>query len=521
MPNTGKFLENDRHLLPLLKWYLQHVDENIASVTQLDDRDYEYIKNPDGTVTGIRPDVVCGGQAGGHNLAEGYWRAFAQSLARDSEMPEKIRVISFINHSNVHWTCSVSEFLLDPIFYQQLKDVLHQKYSQTEIAALRTIDLQNFINAYLKSKVLNIDIIHNQKIKGVTDVFIHHYDSHNPKNDQGRYYLDYLKTLKGFVAENRDGGPSILIDSKDCKRQVGNTCGDSTLYNGYTAGILGLDPGLKENQIASEALRAFAEDHVSVLTSSPKDKPQAQSVVQFIAKVTNKAKQLEVDRIHVLSTEAVISSPAVLKNPSQPMTHSSEWLKAEPVHYQYDETTNSSAKKTRKRVLSEPLLTTLNAHIQSVEGTQPSTPINKAFVSAYMQKLKAVYPEKKWACAELSENRCEFSEKKEDGTSFILEHIMDGIKLEGENRAIDEMVKAIKELDILTSEEDELVFDVIVESKEEALKACQKLFASGIKEAQLENVQIVGKVLNSEERKAFLLEVDNIFASHHKHFKHS
>ncbi|MGE4350405.1 MAG: hypothetical protein AB7D28_11670 [Candidatus Berkiella sp.] len=520
MPNTMNFLSNDLHLLPLLKWYLGQVNETLVSVDKIDDSHYEYINNPDGTISGIRPDVVCQRQAGGQNISEGYWRAFAQSLVRDSEMPEKIRVISFINHSNVHWTCSVSEFALDPIFYQQLKDALHQKYSQTEIAALRTIDLQNFINAYLKSKGLDIDIIHNQKIKGATEVTIHHYDSHNPKNDQGRYYLDYLKTLNGFVAENRDGGPSILIDSKDCKRQVGNTCGDSTLYNGYTAGILGLDPGLKENQVESEALRAFTETQAADLRSNPKDKSQAESVVQFVAKVTHKAKQLEVDRVHVLSTEAVTSPPTVLKNPSQPMTHSGEWLKAEPVHYQYDEK-NSSAKKTRKRALSEPLLTTLNAHVQSVEGTQPSTSINKAFVSAYMQKLKAVYPEKKWACAELSENRCEFSEKKEDGTSFILEHIMDGIKLEGENRAIDEMVKAIKELDILTSEEDELVFDVIVESKEEALKACQKLFASGIKEAQLENVQVAGKALNPEERKAFLLEVDNISASHHKHFKHS
>lgn len=518
MPNTGKFLENDRHLLPLLKWYLQHVDERIASVNQLDDSNYEYIKNLDDSVAGIRPDVVCQRQAGGQNISEGYWRAFAQSLVRDSQMPEKIRIISFINHSNVHWTCSVSEFALDPIFYQQLKDALHQKYSQTEIAALRTIDLQNFINAYLKSKGLNIDIIHNQKIKGATEITIHHYDSHNPGNAKGGCYLNYLETLNVLVAENIDEGPSISVESKDCKKQVGNTCGDSTLYNGYIAGILGLDPGVKENQIASESLRAFAEDHVSVLKSSTKDKPQAQSVVQFVAKITHKAKQLEVDRIQVLSSEAVTSPPTVLENPSQLMTYSGESLKAEPVHYQYDEK-NSSAKKTRKRSLSEPLLTTLNAHIQSVGGTQPSTPINKAFVSTYMQKLKAVYPEKKWACAELSKNRCEFSEKKEDGTSFILEHIMDGIKLEGENRAIDEMVKAIKELDVLTSDEDELVFDVIVESKEEALNACQKLFASGIKEAQLENLHVAGKALNIEERKAFLLEVDNISVLQHKRFK--
>ena len=518
MPNTGKFLENDRHFLPLLKWYLQHVDESIASVTQLDDRDYEYIKNPDDTVTGIRPDVVCQRQSGGQNISEGYWRAFAQSLARDSEMPEKIRVISFINHDNEHWTCSVSEFTLDSEFYQQLRDALRQEYSQIEIAALRTIDLQNFINAYFKSKDLDIDIIHSQKIRGATEAAIHHYDSHNPGSAKGGYYLAYLETLNVLVAENMDEGPSIFVDSKDCKKQVGNTCGDSTLYNGYIAGILGLDPGLKENQIASEALRAFAEDHVSVLTSSPKDKPQAQSVVQFVAKVTHKAKQVDVDRLQVLSAEDVAPSPTVLKNSSQPMTHSGEWIKAEPVHYKYDET-SSAAKKSRKRAHSEPLLTTLNAHVQSIEGAQPSTPINKAFVSAYMQKLKAVYPEKKWACAELSENRCEFSEKKENGTSFVLEHIMDGIKLEGENRAIDEMVKAIKELDILTSDEDELVFDVIVESKEEALNACRKLFASGVKEAQLENVHVAGKALNTEERKAFLLEVDNISASQHKRFK--
>lgn len=311
MPNTAKFLINDVHLLPLLQWYLQSVEPSLRSVHKLDDKHYEYIKGSEGCVAGIRSDVVCREKAGSYNIVEGYWRTLAQSLRQNDEVPQSIRVVSFINHNDIHWTSSVATFSVDQDRYRGLKQALEEKYTNEQIKKMTTNELQHFINAQFPE----IDIFHSFEIKGAKAILVDHYDSHSPGNPKGRYFSRYFPTLKALTEANTNSGIDLSIQSKSCKQQLGNTCGDYTLFNGFSAGVLGLDVGDKSHQIDSVLLRSLSEHVIPVLSSTPSDEQHALKAEQKIKDLVGKSKTVafkpaEIDVINSTQKEQPEVHPA-------------------------------------------------------------------------------------------------------------------------------------------------------------------------------------------------------------------
>ncbi len=367
--DMGLMLANDTHLKPLLHILLGEYDPKLAQKDQLDQEDWEYIESPDGSVASFRLDVVAGGRAGGINIIDGYIRTLAHCL-KQGKMPPTIKVISIINHSQVHWTSSIAEIQVDPDFYQIIQSAFVGQ-------DLNKMSIQGIVNQIYQQlhpdqDAHQIDDHVDMKLYGAKKATIKHYDSHNanPKRNVGAYYYAYMETLDLLLNANNDIGMSI--QPAPCKQQKGNTCGDNSLWNGYMGGVLGLSPEEEYAQMDSEALRAFAEHNLEDLRGDALDSDVDVAIhvrerVQFLVKQSSPPPSPNVDHVHdhvhdhshdhVKSksskspdtTSTKTSSP---KTTSEKVTSTASTKKSIPKESVVKPT---STKKTKPNVLSEKL----------------------------------------------------------------------------------------------------------------------------------------------------------------------
>lgn len=258
--NMGMMLTNDEHIKPLLHYYLGELKPQLASKAALNEADWEYVQSPDNNIASFRLDVVAGGRSGSMNIRDGYLRALALCLQNDTT-PDRIRIVSIINHHQLHWTCSVTKIDIDPDFIDKLKTALKDH----DIKNMPTFRVVNLINAFLHPGKSGAQVEDNLVLFGTNKVNILHYDSHNPdpKRYIGSYYETYRKTLDGLIQANPD--KAITVAPAKCKGQKGNTCGDNSLWNGFMAGVLALNPQEEFVQVDSTALRALSEHQAPAL----------------------------------------------------------------------------------------------------------------------------------------------------------------------------------------------------------------------------------------------------------------
>lgn len=256
--DINTMLENDTHLRPLLEYYLQTFNPDLATKSAIDEEDWEYLPAPDGSISGFRLDVVAGGRSGAMNIRDGYLRALAHCLKNGSS-PPSINIISIINHEQIHWTSSVAEIQISPNFIEQAK----QFFQGSELKMLSINEIVNRLNAAYHPKKTAYQIEDDLHLIGAAKIVVKHYDSHNadPKKHKGPYYAAYKKSLKPLI----DSNPRSSLEATKCKQQQGNTCGDNSLWNGFTAGVLKLSPEEELFQMDSSSLRTFSEHQVSDL----------------------------------------------------------------------------------------------------------------------------------------------------------------------------------------------------------------------------------------------------------------
>lgn len=301
MPNIAKFLTHHEHLQPLLKWYLHQM----AAVLKQPSQDYGYIQKLNSDVVGIQTYVACRGNVGSECLAEGYWYALIQSLKLNNENPKTIRIVSFINHNELHWSTSVSTFTLDYKFHQKLKKSLFETYTKDEMANITIEKLRDFINI----KFFTADATHNFEIKGTDSIHIDHYDSHEPNNPISRYSNQYFKTLEQLINHNSKNGVKIFAQPKNCKHQLGNTCGDYSVFNGVVGGILELDVGNSSYQMDTVMLRTLSEHVIPALKA---DRSENSLALKAVQKINSLVSHLKAEKTN-MKKDKVSSSPSFRK----------------------------------------------------------------------------------------------------------------------------------------------------------------------------------------------------------------
>ncbi len=286
--DMGKMLRNDKHLKPLLHILLGEFDPKLAQKKELEQEDWECIQSPDGSVTGVRLDVVAGGRAGGINIRDGYVRALAHCL-KQGLRPPNIRIVSIINHPG-HWTSSVTEIQVNPDFYESLEAIL----AGQSLKEMPVHEIVNHINAALHPDQDAHQIDDDMRLFGANKVTIKHYDSHNanPKKYVGGFYAAYKKSVDALLNANKE--IDITIEPAPCKQQEGNTCGDNSVWNGFMGGVLGLSPEQEFVQMESEALRTFSEHNIEKLRKKALDSdiPVAIQVRERVQENIVLAKQL-------------------------------------------------------------------------------------------------------------------------------------------------------------------------------------------------------------------------------------
>ncbi len=356
-------LNHDMHLKTLLKYYLGTVEPTIKENLILEQDDWEYVHNPDNTVSTFRDGVVTGGRSGAINIRDGYLRALAHALKKE-ESPSHIRVISIINHLEVHWTTSVTEIELEPEFI----NTLNQIFIADKIQNLSINDIINKINDSLHPESSRDLIENSMEIFGAKSISIEHYDSHNANpttpDTIGHYYSNYELSLEEFLEVNKT---IARITPKKCKQQKGNTCGDNSLWNGFVAGVLGLPVGNDEFQMDSEHLRAFSEYMLEDLNYNPEDEEDANDVADSIA--LNIAKAISLATLNPSSLSSKKDEPSkkvdftapIIEPPSQKQKQEQEQHtqkpsqkeKKAPAHTDVDEavTEGSHTKKEVRKKL--------------------------------------------------------------------------------------------------------------------------------------------------------------------------
>lgn len=279
MPNTKTLLENHEHIIPLLQLYLGSYNPEIAlkrriTVEEIEqgyfdyndvfsEQDYEGILCPDGAVCGFRTDVNAvdstkgaKNKAASDNIREGFWLAVAHCLKNNLNPPE-IRIVSIINHSQGHWTTSVTTFNLDDDYLAKFREIL----VPLGIQDLPTFEVINMMN----NCVEKVNIREDNKIVGIgnssVQVNIDHYDSFYPNTKNAGYFKNYKKSIQDFINKNRH--LKLNLREKSCNLQAGMTCGDNSVWNGFNLGVLGLsstDPAYTIHHNAD--LRAYTEHNV-------------------------------------------------------------------------------------------------------------------------------------------------------------------------------------------------------------------------------------------------------------------
>lgn len=272
-------LENFEHIFPLMKNYIGYIDPMVNEVDHFDDMLYSFVKAGDGRFCAFKPDVLPNGNAAAFNIKDGYWNAFARALQSNVLPLNEIDVISIINHDNAHWTSSVAKMQLSDEPYASVKNALYEKYDENTISKMSLNQIKNFIG-----EVLGYNIHESLQLSGVHSIRVEHYDSFNSVGDEKSHCFNtYRTSLNALFNENNNIKSSIL--ARPCKAQQGYTCGDHALYNGYVAGVLDKDLGKEENQVGSQALRAYTEAKVNTLKSLDEDKHE-------VLQVENKIKEM-------------------------------------------------------------------------------------------------------------------------------------------------------------------------------------------------------------------------------------
>lgn len=297
--NTGYTLDYHNDLKPLLRHYLAQVfpelidkpiltEETAIEITstghEIDHRqffgheDYSCLKTPKGNVCGfvLESGVTQGSQGnlgGSTNLVRGYYDALLGCLEKDYN-PRKINIVTVINHHDAqkesdgfqdltvdHFTCSVAEIKLQEGFLQRLRDRLPGNFddfsTHRQLGMIKTI-----LNVHADDLML----------KGASTVDVSFYDSYNPNQALSPYLSDYRQSMADVVRLNRE--IPFELHANRCIKQVGNTCGDHSLFNGFVKGVLELDPfevinGVIDWYTFSAALRGQTERVVPGYVSSP------------------------------------------------------------------------------------------------------------------------------------------------------------------------------------------------------------------------------------------------------------
>lgn len=278
-------LDNEQ-LLALVKDYLSSLDADVGKKSELDEDDYDCIQAPDGARVGFKFDVLAKNSAGGVNIADGYWRIIAKMLMEDTkEPPEKIKIVSLINHDNIHWTCSVTEIELDSAWYKQLREEFDNfKAALDDDATVN--DVRNLLSYFACIRPVNN--FEDLNLVGTTQIKINHYDTHFPGKPNGGYFQDYQSSVTTLIDANNLEKRKVSIQPKNCAQQKGNTCGDYAAYNGFVNGVLGLDIGNPEFQANPTNLRVNSEALLADLTADPNDSTHKK---QFNDKKTHCLKQ--------------------------------------------------------------------------------------------------------------------------------------------------------------------------------------------------------------------------------------
>lgn len=291
MPNLDFFLENDKHLMPLLCAYLSYLNpalKNKVRATEEDlfknstltlsedavfgEEDYSCIQNPDGSISAFRMDVYAQKEAGGNNIRDGYWRTIASALKANLS-PHTLRILSIITDGkNSHWTTSVTEITLE----EDLFFFLQAQFTQRTLRTLTLSQLETAIDNVLKKEKKITKGLSENKLWGARSITLFHYDSLYP-NLPGDYFYTYRRTLAHWIKDNQKACKPITVLPGRCQKQKGSTCGDHTLYNAFMAGVLGLNPF---PSLDSKALRAYSEWTFG--QGDPRDAEMVKSVQKHI-----------------------------------------------------------------------------------------------------------------------------------------------------------------------------------------------------------------------------------------------
>ena len=255
MIDINYLLENDTHLIPLLKQYLSLINPELASSKSFIDEDYTCLPSAMKGQTTYRMDVLPTESAVAYNITQGYWDTVAHALKKGLESQELslINIALIINHSNVHWTSAVASIEINEKFYAQLANEFKSVFNGRNLDQLSIIEIKRFINSQVSQ-----NIFEDNEIYGIDDLYCVHYDSHQPGLEVGQYYQAFKGAFRRLkVADYQSSSPQVQIESGECARQTGMTCGDHALFNAFISGSLFLDPHRVDYN--SDQLRNFTD----------------------------------------------------------------------------------------------------------------------------------------------------------------------------------------------------------------------------------------------------------------------
>ncbi|NQY43559.1 MAG: inverse autotransporter beta domain-containing protein [Legionellales bacterium] len=246
VPDMEVYIENEH----IQKAYIKYL--RLLGLSKDDD----CIEAFDGSIFNFRPDVSVNITENNttSNIRNGYWRAITHSLYKQLS-PKEITVGCTINHSQNHWTSSVSTFKLDTEWYKKLQAHYNSKKHNIE----NKPSLDSRVNATITEigKFVNDqNLLASTMLYGYKKGEINHYDSLlYPGSTEGPYYQAYESVCEPLIFSNSN----ITLTKKTVTGQKDYTCGDHSTWNVVTNGIIGLNPEQNSVDIKSENLRAFTE----------------------------------------------------------------------------------------------------------------------------------------------------------------------------------------------------------------------------------------------------------------------